>query len=148
MTTNVKLFALGPLTAAALTTLATIAGPVTAHADPNLPYGPDTCVQGLVWREAREGDTVCVRPEDRDRTAWENATAAERRDPNGGPYGPNTCKQGFVWREAFDGDAVCVTPDTRRENLDWNRYDRGTVLGAERHKLYPLPYPPPPNDLG
>jgi hypothetical protein len=146
MTTNVKLFALGPLSAAALTTLATITGSVTAHADPNLPYGPDTCLQGFVWREARTGDVVCVRPEDRDRTAWENATAADRRDP-GGPYGPNSCKPGFVWREAFDGDAVCVTPDTRRENLQWNTY-RGTVLEAKAHEGYGLPEPSPPNDLG
>jgi hypothetical protein len=114
---------------------------------PNLPYGPDTCVEGLVWREARPGDNVCVRPTDRDRTASENATAADRRDPRGA-YGPNSCKPGFVWREAFDGDAVCVTPDTRRENLDWNNYDRGTVLGAQRHQGYGLPYPSPPNDIG
>ena len=74
-----------------------------------LPYGPDTCKQGYVWREAALGDHVCVTPATRQRTWSDNARAAARRDPNG-PYGPNTCKQGFVWRNAFDGDAVCVTP--------------------------------------
>jgi hypothetical protein len=88
----------------------------TAHADPNdLPYGPDTCIQGYVWRGARPGDTVCVTPSVRSRTAQENATAADRREPNGGAYGPDTCRQGFVWREAFDGDVVCVTPDIREQ---------------------------------
>ncbi len=34
-------------------------------------YGPDTCRQGYVWREAYQGDHVCVRP-------WVRAQA--RRD--------------------------------------------------------------------
>jgi hypothetical protein len=41
---------------AALVLVAGVA-PAPALADP-LPYGPDTCIQGLVWREARTGDTV------------------------------------------------------------------------------------------
>lgn len=132
---------------AAVAAAAITFGVAPSRADPNLPYGPNTCVQGLVWREARVGDAVCVRPEDRTRTAQENAAAADRRDPNG-PYGPQSCKQGSVWREAFDGDTVCVTPDTRRENLDWNGYRCGTVLGEQRHAGYCGPYPPPPRDIG
>jgi hypothetical protein len=81
-----------------------------ASADP--PYGPDTCIQGFVWREAIPGDNVCVTPAVRDATAAQNANAVANRDPNGA-YGSNSCKQGFVWREAFDGDVVCVTPDVR-----------------------------------
>ena len=105
-----------PLSAVAFAAFASAACSVPAQADPNeLPYGPDTCVQGYVWREARDGDTVCVTPDVRTRTAQENATATEHREPGGGPYGPNTCKQGFVWREAFDGDVVCVTPDVREQ---------------------------------
>jgi hypothetical protein len=107
-----------PQSAVAMAALATLVSPGLAQADPDdLPYGPDTCVQGYVWREARSGDTVCVTPDVRSRTAQENATAADRREPNGGPYGPDTCKQGFVWREAFDGDVVCVTPDIRGQTL-------------------------------
>jgi hypothetical protein len=98
---------------AGLAAFAGIAGPAIAAADP-LPYGPDTCIQGYVWREAIPSDHVCVTPAVRDRTQQENATVVERRDPTG-PYGSNTCKSGFVWREAFDGDTVCVTPDIRSQ---------------------------------
>jgi hypothetical protein len=90
-----------------------------AHAEP-LPYGPDTCVQGYVWREARPGDTVCVTPPIRDATAQENASASQNREPSGGPYGPDTCKQGFVWREAFAGDHVCVSPGSRTQAANDN----------------------------
>lgn len=135
------------LAMAMLTAAAAIAGSPAAWADPSLPYGPNTCVQGLVWREARAGDAVCVRPDDRTRTAQENANAAGRVDPKGA-YGPQSCRQGFVWRQAFDGDTACVTPDTRRENLDWNAYKCGTVLGAQQHTGYCTPFPPAPRDLG
>ena len=30
--------------------------------DDDLPYGPDTCKQGYVWRDAIPGDHVCVVP--------------------------------------------------------------------------------------
>jgi hypothetical protein len=80
-----------------------------------LAYGPDTCIQGYVWREAQPSDHVCVSPNIRDDTANENAAAAQNVEPGGGAYGPNTCKQGFVWREAFSGDVVCVTPGVRSQ---------------------------------
>jgi hypothetical protein len=104
----------------AMTALA-VASSGTVLADPgDLPYGPDTCIQGFVWREARNGDTVCVTPAVRARTLQENSTPTLNRAPNGGASGPDTCKQGFVWREAFDGDTICVTPgeraDTKADN--------------------------------
>jgi hypothetical protein len=80
-----------------------------------LPYGPDTCKQGYVWREAQSGDHVCVTPETRQTTWNENALAASRREPNGGAYGANTCKPGYVWREAFAADLICVAPDRRAQ---------------------------------
>src|SRR4051812_9978134 len=85
---------------------------VPASGDP-LPYGPDTCIQGFVWRDGRAGDHVCVTPDVRSQTAAQNAAAAANREPNGGTYGPNTCKQGFVWRDAWGGDQVCVVPAVR-----------------------------------
>ena len=94
--------------------LATIHSPA-AHAGGGLAYGPDTCIQGYVWRDAGPNDHVCVTPATRDQAAYDNSQADARRDPNGGPYGPNTCLQGYVWREAFAGDYVCVTPDTRAQ---------------------------------
>jgi hypothetical protein len=42
---------------------------------PNGAYGPQTCVNGRVWREAFDGDTVCVTPNRRTVTFQENANA-------------------------------------------------------------------------
>ena len=88
---------------------------------PDLPYGPDTCKNGYVWRDAIPGDHVCVSPDSRATAANENAIAGSRIDP-GGAYGPNSCVAGFVWREAYAGDVVCVTGErrsaVRQENID------------------------------
>ncbi|WP_433216174.1 hypothetical protein [Microtetraspora malaysiensis] len=81
--------------------------------------GPETCLQGYVWREARPSDLVCVTPEVRTRTAQENRTKAARWTD--GAYGPHTCLTGFVWRGAFTGDDVCVSPELRDETLDANK---------------------------
>jgi len=78
-------------------------------------YGPDTCKQGFVWREAFAGDHVCVTSETRTAAAADNAQAATRTALAKLPYGPDTCKQGFVWREARPGDNVCVTPSVRSQ---------------------------------
>jgi hypothetical protein len=80
-------------------------GVVAAH--------PDTCQSGSVWREAFEGDTVCVTEDRRTQAALDNAAAAARRAPGGGAYGPNTCKSPYVWRVARPDDLVCVTTETR-----------------------------------
>jgi hypothetical protein len=87
---------------------------------PNLPYGPDTCKQGFVWREAIQKDHVCVRPDSRNQAANDNRNAASRREPSGGRYGPATCKQGFVWREVVPSDRVCVTPQIRERTKSEN----------------------------
>lgn len=92
---------------------------ITAHAQ--LPYGPDTCRQGYVWREAFPGDHVCVTPKTRAQAASDNSYASARREPGGGPYGPDTCRQGYVWREARTDDHVCVTPETRAQTASDNR---------------------------
>lgn len=112
-----------------------------AAAGPNdLPYGPDTCIQGFVWREAQPSDHVCVTPSVRSRTAQENGQAAANREPNGGPYGPDTCKQGFVWREAYPNDHVCVTPNIRSEAAADN-------AAAESRKQANQPSQEPPKPL-
>lgn len=41
-------------------------------------FGPDTCRQGWVWREARAGDHVCVTGQRRTQTADENREAPYR----------------------------------------------------------------------
>jgi hypothetical protein len=83
-----------------------------------LPYGPDTCVDGYVWREANSSDHVCVYPSTRTQAWQDNAAAPSRVSPTDHTYGPDTCIQGFVWREAFSNDHVCVLPWVRQQA--WN----------------------------
>ena len=85
-----------------------------------LPFGPDTCKSGFVWREAVPDDHVCVPPAGRDAAAKQNHEAASHRQPNGGPFGQDTCVQGYVWRDAFPGDHVCVTPLVRQQVANEN----------------------------
>ncbi len=112
-------------------------GIAPASADP-LPYGPDTCIQGYVWREARDGDTVCVTPATRAQVAQQNANASANRDPNGAS-GPQSCSQGFVWREAFDGDTICVTPANRSATLADN-----AAAASRKQANAPVPTPEAP----
>ena len=75
-------------------------------------FGPNTCSQGFVWREADDSDFVCVMPDERARVRAENANPTANR-AGGGPFGPDTCNQGFVWRDAYPGDHICVPPPRR-----------------------------------
>lgn len=137
---STKRSTLASLSAAMLAAMGALGSAAVASAAPgdDLPYGPDTCIQGFVWREARPGDTVCVTPNVRSRTAQENIQAAANKEPNGGPYGPDTCKQGFVWREAYPGDHVCVTPNIRSEAASDN-----AAAGSRKQINQPKPPPPP-----
>jgi hypothetical protein len=110
LTLVLKSFLMAVLFLAAATGLINIAP--TAAAQP--PFGPDTCKQGYVWREAIPSDHVCVPPATRSQTAFDNSQAASRRNPTG-PFGSDTCIQGYVWREAFPNDHVCVPPATRSQ---------------------------------
>jgi len=87
------------------------------------PAFAQTCIQGYVWREATQGDHVCVTPGTRQQAWNDNAQQDNRRQPGGGPFGYETCRQGYVWREATAGDRVCVTPQTR----DQARYDNANA---------------------
>jgi hypothetical protein len=82
---------------------------------PNLPYGPDTCKQGFVWREAIDKDHVCVTPESRQQARTDNAARASRVSRTGGASGADTCVSGYVWREAVPSDHVCVLPQVREQ---------------------------------
>jgi hypothetical protein len=61
------LAAIGSLGAAAL-------GATPASAQ----YGPDTCRNGFVWREAFPGDHVCVRPWVRAQASRDNYRTSDR----------------------------------------------------------------------
>jgi hypothetical protein len=84
-------------------------------------YGPYTCANGLVWREAVPNDLVCVNSAWRQKTRDENAIGPSRRQPGGGAYGPDTCRQGYVWRETRPTDHVCVPPRSRSDNRRSNK---------------------------
>jgi hypothetical protein len=75
-------------------------------------YGPNTCLNGFVWRAAFTGDVVCVTPETRHQVDLDNRAAASRRDPRGA-YGPRSCQVPFVWRNSRASDDVCVTVEQR-----------------------------------
>jgi hypothetical protein len=117
-----------------------------------LAYGPDTCKQGYVWREAFRGDHVCVRPDVRDQAAADNREAAARRQPGGGANGPNTCRSGWVWREAKPDDTVCVSPATRAQAAEDNRLAAQRRAGASASTLTgkddraPITQAPAPHD--
>ncbi len=99
--------------ALAISAIAALAAPLgTSTSAVAQAFGPDTCRQGFVWREAIPSDHVCVTPASRALVSQENAQAPSRRNPTG-PYGSDSCISGFVWREAFGGDRVCVTPARR-----------------------------------
>ncbi len=102
---------LGAVAAALAAVAAICATAALAGAD----YGPDTCLNGFVWRGVAATDHVCVPPDVRTQAAQDNSQAAARRSTTGGPYGPGTCVQGYVWREAFAGDHVCVSPAARSQ---------------------------------
>ena len=105
-----------------------------------LPFGPDTCKNGFVWRDAIQGDHVCVTVDIRTQTASENALISERRSPSGGDYGIDTCKNGFVWRDAFQGDHVCVPGASRNQAATDNAAARDRFVVAHDPPIVSLAY--------
>lgn len=99
----------GVVGAVLLAAAALISSPASAA---SADYGPNTCLNGFVWRGAFAGDVVCVTPETKRQVALDNRAAASRRDPRGA-YGPRSCKVPFVWRNARASDDVCVTVEQR-----------------------------------
>ncbi|MEW9529685.1 hypothetical protein [Microbispora sp. NPDC049125] len=119
--------------------LTIMAGPASATGD----YGPDTCREGYVWREARTGDVVCVTGATRTQTAADNSVKASRW--TSGPFGPHTCVTGYVWREAFAGDDVCVVPAVRSQARADNAAAADRKVSA---RLWISRYTVPPRDNG
>lgn len=76
-------------------------------------YGPNTCANGYVWREADSRDWVCVTGAVRVQTKADNAAKALRWV--NGAYGPHTCVVPYAWRGAFPRDDVCVLGDVKNQ---------------------------------
>jgi len=103
---------------------------------------PDACAKGYVWREAFEGDHVCVTPDTRERAKSDNANSAEFREKDS-----DTCIEGFVWRLANLNDHVCVPQTTREETaqdnqLAFSRLASGAPETPPPNKEPSLPMPP------
>jgi hypothetical protein len=94
---------------------------LSAYAQDTALYGPETCREGYVWREAcGPNDHVCVSDAVRAQAQSDNSQAASRRQGSG-PFGPDTCRPGYVWREACGPqDHVCVTPAVRQQAVQDN----------------------------
>ncbi|WP_432923062.1 hypothetical protein ACQPZZ_25840 [Microbispora sp. CA-135349] len=116
-----------------------MAGPASAGGD----YGPDTCLEGYVWREARPSDHVCVSPQERAQVQKDNAIKESRWVS--GANGPHTCTDDFEWRNAFPGDDVCVFGKERIDVEVQNRIAASRVVSA---KLWVTRYTVPPVDNG
>jgi len=85
-----------------------VAVPVTPAPPPSqTSQKVSVCKSGFVWRDAKDGDGVCVTPQERAAAKRQNANAPNNTLPTG------NCKPGFVWRDAWNGDGVCVTPNER-----------------------------------
>ncbi len=117
----------------ALALLVAGAGSLVAGESRALPFGPETCKIGYVWREAcGPNDHVCVPGATRSQAAADNAAAASRRVGNA-TYGPDACAAGYVWREACGPqDHVCVTRATR------TRAGRDNAAAAGRFAKKPV----------
>ena len=100
----------------------------------------DACAEGYAWREAFDGDHVCVGPGTREQVKSDNANAAQRRVARD----RDECIEGFVWRLANDKDHVCVPQMTReqaaRDNeLASTRLASGSPELPPRKAAVPLP---------
>jgi hypothetical protein len=129
------------LATAAVAGLTIVVPAGAAHASGD--YGPDTCLEGYVWREARSTDHVCVTGAVRSQAWADNAARASRWVS--GAYGPHTCVYGYVWREAFSGDDVCVYPSVRTQAWADNAAAANRKVSA---RLWITKYTIPPHDNG
>ena len=90
------------------------------------------CKSGYVWRDAKNGDGVCVTPDERAEAKKQNAAAAFTGKKGRG------CRDGYVWRDAWNGDGVCVTPHERTKAKQQN------ALGPSRTLADAKPENPKP----
>ncbi len=131
------------LAVAAVAGLSVITLPSASASAATGDFGPDTCLEGYVWREARPADHVCVSSATRTQTRSDNSAAAGRW--TSGAFGAHTCVTGYVWREAFTGDDVCVVPSVRSQAAADNAQAANRKVSA---RLWINRYTVPPTDNG
>jgi hypothetical protein len=88
-------------------------------------YGPKTCVSGLVWREAFDGDAVCVSPARRTETWQENANAGVGATgglkPQQPPAQQSPAQQStMVWKGTGSGTTYNVVIDDDKNVQTFN----------------------------
>lgn len=105
--------------------LAGFGAPAAYADDPLMPYGPDTCIDGYVWREITFTDHVCVTPETREVHKIRSAEDLHR-DLNH-PELP-ICQEGYVPHLFVAQDVACITPQQLQQIADDNAQ-------AERRKV-------------
>src|SRR4029078_2843965 len=83
---------------------------IAAHAqDSSIKW---VCSPGYVWRDAFDGDLICVSPQRYAQVQDENRYASQHIDPNWTApslASPEDCLEGYTWRLAGPDDAACVT---------------------------------------
>lgn len=98
--------------------------------DPSGAYGPMSCKSGFVWREAFDGDTVCVTPNRREVTWQQNANAGVGATGGLAPQpGANGCK----WE--YSGPAVLDLADGSRVEMQFY----GLTATGPYHMIFKTP---------
>ena len=85
---------------------------------------PDTCISGFVWREARNGDTVCVTPDMRATIAQQNSTP-----------GPATARRRVRGLQSLLAGLRLAGGVQRRHHLRDTRFPRPGAGGQRRGRI-------------
>ncbi len=117
---------------------------IVAHAQQ--PYPTVVCSPGYVWRDAFDGDLICVTPQRYAQVQDENRYASEHIDPNAVVYGftnSDDCLPGYMWRLAGPNDRVDPNHQVDRVCVTLKAYDQATDENnhADDHRDYRYNYP-------
>jgi hypothetical protein len=109
--------------------------------DPNGAYGSNSCKQGYVWRNAFNGDAVCVTPNIRDDVAAENA-AASSHVAQQQPARQPAQQSEMVWKATGHGDTYNIVIDdgktTQTLNAEALPFARTEVMTASSGHVYQI----------
>lgn len=117
---------------------------ITAQAQPS--YDSYVCSPGYVWRDAFDGDLVCVTPQRYAQVQDENLHTSEHIDPNAlanAFTNWHDCLPGYTWRLAGPHDKVDLNHQVDRVCVTIKAYDQATEENnhADDHRGYRYNYP-------